>query len=125
MASKLLGLGTVVKVDEDDGGSGFTTVTLVVDCKPPAKRRVKIPAIALADTLATYMGGIEDFSEFEFTHYWDPTDTQHVSSDTLFALGSATAGKVLWNIVYSNNVTESFEGWLSDLEAETIVVDGI
>lgn len=127
MASKLLGLGTVVSVDENDGGSGFTTCTLVLSCTPPNRKRARIDGTSLSDTLATYEGGIEEHSEFSFTQFWEPEDTQHASLDTLFASASLTAGKVLWNIVYvaSPGTTDSFEGWISDLEPQTITASGL
>jgi hypothetical protein len=128
MASKLLGLGTVVGVDENDGGSVFTTITLITDFTPPGRKRARIDGTTLTDTLSTYEGGIEEHSEFSFRQFWEPEDTQHASIDTLFGLGSATAGKVLWNITYTSaapGTIDSFEGWVSDLEPQTIVKDGI
>ena len=128
MASKLLGLGTVVGVDENDGGSGFTTCTLLLNCTPPSRKRERIDGTSLSDTLATYEGGIEQHSEFTFTQFWEPEDTQHVSIDTLFASGSLPAGKVLWNITYTSaapGTVDQFEGWVSDLEPQTITVNGL
>lgn len=118
MATKQIGLGTLVKVDEDDGGSGFTTCTIVMDVTPPKRERELVDCTALDDTLATYSAGIEKHSEFTFTQYWHPTDTQHASIDTLF--GSKAA--VLWNIVYpfASAITESFEGFVSAVEPGTV-----
>jgi hypothetical protein len=121
MAGKWLGNGTLVKVDEDDSGSTFTTCTLVVDCTPPARKRVRIDGTVLADTLSTYELGMEDFSEFGFNHLWDPLDTQHVSFDTLF--GSKTV--VIWTITYTSSEVDSFEGYVSALEPQTLTKDGL
>lgn len=118
MATKQLGLGTLVKVDEDDSGSVFTTCTILMETTPPKRERELVDATALDDTLQTYSPGNEKHSEFSFTQYWHPTDTQHASIDTLF--GAKTL--VLWNIVYpfSSPVTDSFEGFVSALEPASI-----
>jgi len=129
MANKVLGLGTLVKVDDDDSGSTFTTITLVLNCTPPGRKRERIDGTSLSDTLATYEGGIETHSEFTFTQFWEAEDTNHAIMDTLFALGSATTGKVLWTVTYSNTASsgtvDQFEGWVSDLDPQTITVNGI
>jgi hypothetical protein len=121
MANKYLGLGTVLKVDEDDNGSGHTTITLVVDATPPARKRVRIDGTVLADTLSTYELGMEDFSEFSFSQLWDPIDTQHASLDTLF--GAKTV--VEWQIVYTSGETDEFEGYVSALEPQALTKDGL
>lgn len=121
MASKHLGLGTVFKVDEDDNGSGHTTITLAIDGTPPARKRVRIDATGLTDTLSTYKMGMEDFSEFSFTHYWDPLDTQHVSLDTLFAAKTV----VEWQIVYTSGETDEFEGFVSELTPSPVTKDSL
>ncbi len=126
MASRGLGLGTVIGVDENDGGSVYTTITLITDFTPPARRRERIDGSALDSTLATYEGGIEQHSEFTFTQFWEPGDTQHASIDTLFALGSATTGKVLWQITYTvGSDVDSFEGWVSDMEPQPVAVNNL
>lgn len=118
MATKQIGLGTLVKVDEDDSGSTLTSCTLVMDVTPPKRERELVDQTALDDTLQSYAAGIEKHSEFTFTQYWHPTDTQHVSIDTLF--GAKTL--VLWNIVYpfASAITESFEGFVSAMEPGTV-----
>lgn len=116
MASVQLGLGTLVKVDEDDTGSTFTTCTLITTCTPPARERELVDATALADTLSTYSAGIEKHSEFTFDQYWEPGDTQHESIDILF--GAKT--KVLWNVVYVDGTTDSFEGFVSKMAPNAI-----
>lgn len=119
MASKYLGLGTLFKVDEDDSGSTFTTITLCIDGTPPKRSRVRIDATGLTDTLSTYKMGMEDFSEFSFTQFWDPLDTQHVSLDTLF--GAKT--QVIWTITYTSTEVDSFEGFVSELSPTTVAKD--
>lgn len=121
MASKYLGLGTLFKVDEDDSGSVFTTITLAIDGTPPARKRVRIDATALSDTLSTYKMGMEDHSEFSFTQYWDPLDTQHVSLDTLFAAKT----QVIWTITYTSGEVDSFEGFVSELSPQTLQKDNL
>lgn len=119
MAAHQLGLGTVVSVDENDGGSVFTACTLVTAAKPPGRKRVRIDKTTLTDTLATDGAGIEDKSDFELTQYWEPNDTQHESIDTLF--GAKT--EVLWNIVYVDGTTDSFNGVVMDIDPEEIQKD--
>jgi hypothetical protein len=123
MANKLLGLGTVLKVDENDDATGHTTVTLVMNITPPARERELIDGTSLSDTLATYEAGIEQHSEFTFTQFWEPGDSQHESIDTLF--GSKTA--VEWQIVYTNGTpeTDEFEGFVSRLGPQTIEVNNL
>lgn len=123
MASKLLGLGTVVKVDENDDGSSHTTCTLVMNVTPPARERELIDGTTLSDTLATYEIGIEQHSEFVFTQVWEPGDTQHESIDTLF--GSKAV--VEWQIVYTNGTpkTDEFEGVVSRIGPQTIETNNL
>lgn len=123
MATKQIGLGTLVKVDENDDGTSHTTVTIVMDATPPARKRARIGKTSLDDTLATFAAGIEQESEFQFTQYWHPTDTQHASIDTLFG----SKAEVEWQVVYpfATPITDEFEGWVSDLEPQQIAVDGM
>lgn len=121
MAGKHLGNGTVLKVDEDANGTGHTTITLVVDCTPPKRSRVRIDGTVLSDTLSTYELGMEDFSEFSFNHLWDPLDTQHVSFDTLF--GSKAV--VEYQIVYTSTEIDKFTGYVSELAPSPVVKDGL
>lgn len=116
MASKLLGLGTVVTCNS-------VTVTLIVDATPPARKRVNIDGSVLSETLATYEAGIEDFSEYMFTHLWEPGDTVHEGIDTLFG----SKAEVSFTIVYSDSstTTETFNGKVSDLEPQPITKDGL
>ena len=123
MANKLLGLGTVIKVDENGDGDAHTTVTLVVNATPPARERELIDGTALADSLATYEAGIEMHSEFTFTQFWEPGDTQHESIDTLFG----NKNVVQWQILYTSTPakTHTFTGFVSRLAPNTIEVNGL
>lgn len=123
MATKQVGLGTLVKVDENDDGSGHTTMTIVMDATPPARSRVLVDQTALDDTLQTYAPGIESFSEFKFNQYWHPGDTVHQHVDTLF--GAKTI--VEWQVVYpfATPVTDEFEGFVSAMTPGTIQHNGI
>ena len=123
MASKQVALGTILKVDEDDSGSVFTTITLAIDATPPARKRARIPTAGLSDTLETNSAGIELSSEFVYNQYWHPTDTQHAAMDTLFA----SKASVIWNLVtpHGTPITDSWEGWVSDLEPALLTVDGM
>jgi hypothetical protein len=118
MASKQVGLGSIIKVDEDDSGSVFTTITLVADFTPPGKTRVEVEATALEDTLQTNELGIEGVSYFEFTLFWHVGDTNHEIMDTLFT--SKTA--VLWQWVSPHGTpkTSQFEGKVVELANQTV-----
>lgn len=119
MAAHQLGLGTLIKVDENDDGASHTTCTLVTEATPPARKRERIDKTTLSDTLSTYGMGIETHSEFVFTQYWEPGDTQHESVDTLF--GAKTV--VEWQVVYVDATVDEFEGIVSDIEPDPIKKD--
>jgi hypothetical protein len=123
MAAKLLGLGTVTKVDEDGNTTGHTTVTLTVELTPPERSRALIDASTLGDSLATYAAGIEEHSSYTFTQYWEPGDTQHESLDTLFVSRNA----VQWQIVYTSTPakTDTFTGFISSLAPQAITINGL
>lgn len=119
--ARTLGLGSVVKVDDDDSGSGFTSVTLSVSAKPIGRERALIDGTTLGDTLATYSYGIEMHSEMTVTVYSEPNDTQHAMVRTLF--GAKT--QVLWNITYSSADVEQFDGVVSKIEPAEVQIDGL
>lgn len=123
MASKYIGLGTLVKVDENDDGSNHTTVTLVISGTPPGRTRELIDGTSLSDTLATYEAGIEQHSQFVFTQFWEPGDTVHESLDTLFA----NKTPVEFQIVFTTSpaTTDEFEGFVSGLEPQAFVHNSI
>lgn len=111
MAAKNLGLGTVLTVNA-------VTLTLGIDATPPGKKRALIDGSTLTDTLATYEAGIEEHSEYMFTHFWEPGDTMHEGIDTLF--GNKTEVAITIDYTDSGTTTETFNGIVSDLEPQTI-----
>lgn len=112
--ARTLGLGTIVKMDDDDSGSVFTTVSLVTTATPPARKRVRVSGVALSDTLETDDMGIEAKNDVVFTLMYEPHDTQHAALDTLFA----NKTQIIWNITYASADIETFEGVLSDIEPQ-------
>lgn len=114
MATKLLGLGTI-------GTVNAASLTLVVDATPPARKRVNIDGCTLTDTLATYEAGIEDFSEYMFTQFWEPGDTDHEAIETLF--NNKTEVAITIQYTDTGTTTETFNGIVSDLEPQTITKD--
>lgn len=122
MASKQIGLGTVNAVDAA-GGSSFTTVSLIIDATPPARRRVLVDRTALTDTLATNALGGEEHSEYVFTQYWHPEDDNHEIIDDLFDSSDIASWKITYP--FGTPINDSFKGWVSDLEPETVSRDGI
>lgn len=122
MASKYIGLGTVMSVDEDDSGTTFTAITLCISGTPPARKRERIDGTSLSDTLATYELGIEQHSEFTFTQFWEPEDTMHASIDTLFG----SKAQVIFTIAYTTGgTTDTFECKVSDMEPAEFVHNSI
>jgi hypothetical protein len=117
--ARVLGLGTLVKVDDDDSGATYTTLVLMTDVTPPPRRRVRVDATALEDTLATDGAGIEDKSDFKFLHFYDPGAT----NDTIVATLFAAKTQVLWQILYADSGTETFEGIVMEISPQTITGD--
>lgn len=114
--ARVLGLGTLTKVDDDDSGSGYTTLALDVEVTPPPRKRVRVDNTALDDTLATDAAGIEDKSDYEFTHFYDPGATNDTIAITLFG----TKNPVLWQITYADSGTEIFEGIVMEIIPQAI-----
>lgn len=110
--ARVLGLGTLNKVDDDDSGSTYTTLSLMTTITPPPRRRVRVPNVALEDVLATEAAGIEDVSDYEFEHYYDPGATNDTIMVTLFA----SKNPVLFQITYADAGTETFEGIVMGIE---------
>lgn len=117
--ARTLGLGTVLKMDDDDSGSVFTTITLVVTATPPARKRVRVSGVALADTLETDDMGIEAKSDYTFTTFREPNDTQSAMFNTLFT----NKTQIIWNVTYASGDIETFEGIVSDIEPGQVVHD--
>lgn len=116
-----LGLGSIVKLDDDDSGSGFTSWSLTVEATPPSRKRRKIPSETLGDTLATYKFGIEDYSELKFLSYCEINDTQHAALRTLFAAKT----QFLVNITYVSGDVEQAEYVISDIDSRPFGVDSL
>jgi hypothetical protein len=114
--ARVLGLGTLNKVDDDDSGATFTTLSLMVDITPPPRRRVRVDNTALEDTLSTDAAGIEDKSDYEFTHFYDPGATNDTIMGTLFG----TKNPILFQITYADAGTETFEGIVMELIPQPI-----
>lgn len=115
--ARVLGLATANAVDDDDSGATFTTLTLMTTITPPPRRRVRVDNVALSDTLATHSAGIEDISDYEFTHYYDPGATNDTIMGTLFG----TKNPILFQITYADSGTETFEGIVMAIEPLPIV----
>lgn len=115
--ARVLGLATATGVDDDDSGATYTTLLLTTTITPPPRRRVRVDNIALSDTLATHSAGIEDISDYEFTHYYDPGATNDTIMGTLFG----TKNPVLFQITYADAGTETFEGIVMELTPLPIV----
>lgn len=117
--ARTLGLATVFKMDDDDSGSVFTTLTLVTTATPPKRKRIRVSGVALSDTLESDDMGIEAKDDVKLTIMYEPHDAQHVIFDTLF--GAKT--QIIWNITYASTDIETFEGILSDIEPGSISHD--
>lgn len=107
---KVLGYGTVVKVDDDDSGSTFTTIGGSKEITPPAKEWFEVDGTTLDDAFEVMDAGIQKSGQFTFTQIWIVKSTNHEIIDTLFAAKT----KVLWQVVYPQGtpVTDQFEGWV-------------
>lgn len=114
--ARVLGLGTLNAVDDNDSGSVFTSLTLMVGVTPPPRKRVRVDNTALEDTLSTDSMGIEDKSDYEFEHYYDPGATNDTIVVTLFAAKTA----VLWQVTYADAGTETFEGIVAEIIPQPI-----
>ena len=122
MASKVIGLGSLVKCDFDDDGNSHETVGLTRDLTPPGRAYNLVEAVALEDTLEVAELGIEERSEFTFTQFWKPGDTGHEKIDTLFN----NKTEVEWQIVYplASPITDEFLGKVSAIAPEQITPKG-
>jgi hypothetical protein len=107
-------LGSVFKVDDDDSGGSYTTITLLLDFQRPSRVRERIENTALEDTLATEGAGIEIAGDATFTYFSDPGSTQ----DTIFRTLFANKTQVLWQMLYADNGTETFEGIVMGCEPQ-------
>lgn len=110
---RVLGYGTVVKVDEDDSGSVFTTVGGSKELTPPPKEWFEVDGTTLDDAFEVIGPGIQKSGQFTFTQIWIVNSTNHQILDTLFA----SKAHVKWQVVYPQGtpVTDEFEGWVQKL----------
>mgnify|MGYP001564961960 CR=1 FL=1 len=117
MASKYIGLGTVISVDAA-GGSVFATIDLCVTGTPPKRERDLVDFTTLDATLQVHEPGIEKHSEYSFDHVWDPDDTNQTALYTLF--GSKV--KANWKITYTDATpaTWTFLGFVSGVEVQPV-----
>ena len=114
--ARVLGLGTVLKVDDDDSGSGYTSVTLLLEATRPSRVRERVENTALEDALHTEAPGIEIAGDVVFTIFSDPGSTQDVIFTTL--LNAKT--QVLWQFLYPDSGTETFEAYVMAYEPQPI-----
>ena len=122
MATKQVGLGTIVAVDHD-ADSTYTTLDNTVEVTPPGRSRQGVDDTTLSDTLETEAAGIEEQSEFTFLQFFHVGDTNHAIIDTLFSAKT----KVNWKITYpyATAKTWTFEGWVKQLSVERVTRSGI
>jgi hypothetical protein len=113
--SKQIGHGAAVAWDAA-GSTTWATIGLIESATPPTRKRARIEGTALEDTLEVYAPGIEEYSEFTFTHFWHPSESAHEALVTSFdAKGIAN-----WKITYPDASTDIFLGFISDLGPESI-----
>ena len=98
-------LGTVFKTDDDDSGSTYTTITLLLGFKRPSRTREMIEYTALEDTLHTERPGIEIAGQVTILLFSDPGSTQDALFTTLFA----NKTEYLNQFLYPDSGTETFE----------------
>lgn len=118
--TKRKGLGSKVYCDPADGTT-FAACGMTKEIEPPKRARALIEGTVLTDTLATNEPGIEEASEFKFMQLWDPDETGDEVMDTLFDSGDTAA----WKIEYASGVTDTFSGWVSHIEPQTIEIAGL
>lgn len=118
--ARVHGLGTILKVDDDDSGSVFTTISLLLGFEAPKRIRERVENTALEDTLATEAAGIEIAGDVVFEFFRDPGATQDLIFNTLFT----NKTQVLWQCLYSDNGTETFEGIVMGIEPLGVMRNG-
>lgn len=110
---KVPGYGTLVKVDDDDSGSGFTTIGFIRDVTPPPRETNTIDGTTLEDTIDVVNPGTFKAGEFVFNMIEIINSTNHQLIHTLHT----NKTKVLWQVVYPQGtaVTDQFEGWVKKI----------
>jgi hypothetical protein len=110
--NKVLGFGTLVKVDHDLN-TVFTTVGNLKEVTPPPRERNTADGTALEDTIEQLDPGTHKANEFTFMQIWKVKNTNHEIIDTLYNSGA----KVPWQVVYPQDtpVTDQFTGWVKKI----------
>jgi hypothetical protein len=115
VATKYLGLGTVLAVDKDDD-NGYDTLSLILNASPPTREREEVDDTTLEDSLQTYSAGIEKHSKYSVKLKWDSGDAVHAALLTLFANKTKTNFK----ITFTSSAVWIFEGWIQQLNVQSI-----
>ena len=120
MASKYIGLGSVISVDPA-GTTTFATIDLVVSANPPKREREGVPFATLDATLEVEEPGIEKQSDYEIEFVFDPDDTNQTAIYTLF--GSKV--KANWKIAFTDATPSlwTFLGWVKKVETMPLEVN--
>lgn len=110
---KVPGYGTLVKVDDDDSGSTFTTVGFVREVTPPPLERNTVDGTTLTDAYEVLNPGTEVATEFVFTIIDIINSVNHTIPFTLFT----NKTDCLWQVVYPQGtpVTDQFSGWVKKI----------
>lgn len=115
MADKTIGHGSTVSWDST-GATTWVAIGLTDSLTPPTRKRARVEGTTLADTLEVYSPGIEEFSEFTFTHFWEPSDAGHIALVTAFDAKSIAN----WKATYPDAAAQIFLGFISDLGPEVV-----
>lgn len=115
--ARVIGLGTIPKVDDDDSGSVFSTVSQVLTVQRPSRVRERVENTALEDVLATEAAGIEIAGDSWVEIYSDPGSANDVLYTALFA----SKNQVLHQYLYADAGTETFEAIVMGYEPMPIV----
>lgn len=115
MATRYLGLGTVIAVDSDANAT-YETISLIIEGTPPAREREEVDDTTLDATLQTNSPGIEKHSQFSFRMKLDGADTNQGAVYTLFG----SKAKVNWKITWTDTKVWVFEGWVQKYEPQAI-----
>lgn len=110
---KVAGYGSLVKVDDDDSGSTFTTIGYITSITPPDLEWNEIDGTTLDDTMEKMDPGTAKPGEFVFSMIELINSTNSQIIHTLHT----NKTKVLWQVVYPQGtpVTDQFEGWVKKI----------
>lgn len=118
MSNKVLGYGSIVKVDHDDNAS-FTTVGCIKEITPPPRRLKEVDGTCLEDVRESIDPGIAEATDFVFTQVWKVGEAAPGYIDLLFTNAKArtTPYDVDWQVIYPQDtpVTEAFTGWVKEI----------